>query len=121
MQKQTIFFIDDDHEMRATIRDALEGEGYNVRTFSQGKDALSDMIKNPPDLIVIDLVMPIMNGEDFLKAKNSNPIHSHIPVIIISAYLNKLKLIDHHSHIKKPFDLNKFLHLVSSNMIQRSE
>ena len=67
MHKQTIALIDDDRNILTSISIALEKEGFNVQTYLDGESALIGLSRTPPDLAVIDIKMPKMDGEELLK------------------------------------------------------
>ena len=75
--KQTIALIDDDRNILTSISIALEKEGYNVQTYLDGESALIGLSRTPPDLAIIDIKMPKMDGEELLKKlrkKTSMPV-----------------------------------------------
>ena len=65
--KHTIALIDDDRNILTSISIALEKEGFNVQTYLDGESALIGLTRTPPDLAVIDIKMPKMDGEELLK------------------------------------------------------
>ena len=65
--KQTIALIDDDRNILTSISMALENEGFKVQTYIDAESALVGISRNPPDLAVIDIKMPRMDGEELLK------------------------------------------------------
>ena len=65
--KQTIALVDDDRNILTGISIALEREGFNVQTYIDGESALIGFTRNQPDLAVIDIKMPKMDGEELLK------------------------------------------------------
>ena len=67
MHTQTIALIDDDRNILTSISIALEKEGFNVQTYIDGESALIGLSRTPPDLAVIDIKMPKMDGEELLK------------------------------------------------------
>ena len=67
MHKQTIALIDDDRNILTSISIALEKEGFKVQTYIDGESALIGLTRTPPDLAVIDIKMPKMDGEELLK------------------------------------------------------
>ena len=73
---QTIALVDDDRNILTGISIALEREGFKVQTYVDGESALIGLTRNPPDLAVLDIKMPRMDGEELLKKlrkKNVNP------------------------------------------------
>ena len=67
MNKETIALIDDDRNILTSLSIALEKEGFKVQTYIDGESALIGLIRMPPDLAVIDIKMPKMDGEELLK------------------------------------------------------
>ena len=65
--KQTIALIDDDRNILTSLSIALEKEGFKVQTYLDGETALIGLNRTPPDLAVIDIKMPKMDGEELLK------------------------------------------------------
>ena len=63
----TIALVDDDRNILTSISMALENEGFKVQTYIDGESALVGITRNPPDLAVIDIKMPKMDGEELLK------------------------------------------------------
>ena len=64
---QTIALVDDDRNILTGISIALEREGFKVQTYIDGESALIGLTRNPPDLAVLDIKMPRMDGEELLK------------------------------------------------------
>ena len=82
MQKQTIALIDDDRNILTSLSIALEKEGYNIQTYLDGESALVGLTRNPPDLAVIDIKMPKMDGEELLKKLRKK---TSLPVIFLTS------------------------------------
>ena len=80
--KQTIALIDDDRNILTSISIALEKEGFKVQTYLDGESALIGLARNPPDLAVIDIKMPKMDGEELLKKLRKK---TSMPVILLTS------------------------------------
>ncbi|WP_027721513.1 ATP-binding protein [Maridesulfovibrio zosterae] len=80
-----IMVADDDPSLNEYLAQVLEDEGYRIITVSNGQEAVETAKKSMPNLITMDLKMPIMNGDQAIKALRENPSTRHIPVIVISA------------------------------------
>ena len=80
--KQTIALIDDDRNILTSISIALEKEGFNVQTYLDGESALIGLTRTPPDLAVIDIKMPKMDGEELLKKLRKK---TSLPVIFLTS------------------------------------
>ena len=80
--KQTIALIDDDRNILTSISIALEKEGFNVQTYLDGESALIGLSRQPPDLAIIDIKMPKMDGEELLKKLRKK---TTLPVIFLTS------------------------------------
>jgi CheY-like chemotaxis protein len=80
-----VLVVDDDSDIRSVMSDLLIDEGYQVRTAVNGRDALATLATWQPDVILLDLMMPIMDGWTFLANQQSNHQLRRIPVIVMSA------------------------------------
>ena len=107
-----ILLVEDDHDIRVALRQSLEMANYQVISAPNGRDALKIIHKQKPDLIILDMVMPLMDGEEFLRYKDSDSSLSQIPVMLISAFEEKLKVIPVRPKLKKPLDLDEVLQKV---------
>jgi CheY-like chemotaxis protein len=116
-----ILVVDDDPAMRALIRLVLEAEGHDVDEASSGEDALSHVTLDPPDLILLDLMMPGMDGWRFLDELHLRGLRSGTRVVIVSA-LSDTDSIERgrnrgaHGHLVKPFELEALLEAVKTAM-----
>ena len=82
MNRQTIALIDDDRNILTSISIALEKEGFNVQTYLDGESALIGLSRTPPDLAVVDIKMPKMDGEELLKKLRKK---TALPVIFLTS------------------------------------
>ena len=80
--KQTIALIDDDRNILTSISIALEKEGFNVQTYLDGESALIGLSRSPPDLAIVDIKMPKMDGEELLKKLRKK---TSLPVIFLTS------------------------------------
>lgn len=84
MGKKRILLVDDEEGIRLLYREEFEEEGYDVATASNGEEALEKFSQESPDLVILDINMPGMNGIEVLRRmKEINP---ELPVILSSAY-----------------------------------
>ena len=114
-----VIIIEDDADIRETFVSLLETEGYEVSGFSNGKEAI-DGLRNCDTscLILLDLMMPVMNGWEFLEARNS--LQDTIvasPVFIVSAMADKKTMLEAGAkgYLKKPLDFDVLLNIVRSH------
>lgn len=82
---KTLLIVDDEERLRMLLRDYMEHEGYRVLLASDGQEALRVARQEKPDLIILDLMMPVMDGWEFLK--KHQPEH-RTPLIILTARLD---------------------------------
>ena len=105
--------VEDDRDLRQIVSDILEAEGYEVRGAGNGKDAMallrSAMPERLPDLIVLDLMLPKMNGWDFRAALQEDEGLAGIPLLVVSGIGPDLVSIAADGHLHKPLDLDSFL------------
>ncbi len=84
VSKRTITVVDDDLEIVSLVRVILEQEGFNVRCAYSGKDLFAGLEKEKPDLIILDVMMPVMDGLVVLARLKDAPETSSIPVILLT-------------------------------------
>ena len=82
MHKQTIALIDDDRNILTSLSIALEKEGFKVQTYIDGDSALIGLTRTPPDLAIVDIKMPKMDGEELLKKLRKK---TTLPVIFLTS------------------------------------
>jgi CheY-like chemotaxis protein len=111
---RTILIVEDDPAIRTALQLALEMEGYHVKSASQGKEALEMLPRiDTPCLILLDLMMPIMNGWDFAKALRQDMVLAPIPVALVTAYSEEAADFQGaQALIKKPVDLELLYQVV---------
>ncbi len=84
MEKKRILLVDDEEGIQLLYREEFEEEGFEVTTAYNGEEALEQFSQEPPDLVILDINMPGMNGIEVLRRmKEVNP---NLPVILSSAY-----------------------------------
>ena len=79
---QTIALVDDDRNLLTSVQMALEKEGFKVQTYIDGENALVGLSRTPPDLAVIDIKMPRMDGEELLRKLRKK---TSMPVIFLTS------------------------------------
>jgi len=118
MQCSKIFIIEDDRDIRETFEEILKGEGYAVESFADGQKAIERLHKAPePCLILLDMMMPIMNGEEFMNHFHKLPATIlPIPVFLVSANSTDAtsKKMGCRGFMKKPVDIHALLLIVKT-------
>jgi len=88
-QQKTILVVDDDDSLRKLLREQLEAEGYAVKEAKDGKEGVVIAKRELPDLIILDVMMPEMNGFDVAAILRNDPITMGIPIVINSGVEDK--------------------------------
>jgi CheY-like chemotaxis protein len=84
-----ILVVDDDDDIRDVVEMALRALGYDVAQAANGSQALAVMSKEPrPELVLLDLMMPDMDGEAVIAAMHRNPALEQIPVVLVTGHAN---------------------------------
>jgi two-component system phosphate regulon response regulator PhoB len=114
---KNILVIEDEYDLISSLGMVLTMEEYQVRRAFNGKEALELLKTAPePDLIISDLMMPIMNGYEFLKTFRANVANKNIPVILVSAAAldeTRLEPKSFNLFVRKPYDLELLLDAVA--------
>lgn len=110
-----ILVVDDEHAIVETLTDVLTYEGYSVISAQNGAKALAVMKLSTPDLVLLDFMMPVMDGVHFARALKSDPADAKIPVVMMTAAPAGLPKTDQPWDLLliKPFDLEELLSVVS--------
>ncbi len=111
-----ILIVEDDNSIRELLVELLQGEGYDVTSAVNGLEGLKCLAHNPSfNLILIDLMMPVMDGYTFRTEQMKNPKFSKIPVVVMSAEANakeKLKSYGITAFLSKPVELDTIIKTV---------
>ena len=109
----TILIVEDDPDGLATLREILELEGYMVEGATNGEEALTRLRRGPkPSLILLDLMLPVMNGWQLRQAQQEDPELASIPVIVVSAYKDAAAVAESlgvADFVNKPIQLDELL------------
>ena len=110
-----VLVVDDDPDILDAVCDILEGEGYRVARARHGVEALQEVARELPSLILLDLMMPVMDGMAFAHALKERNLAQDVPIIVISADGNPQKAasVGARGFLAKPFDIQELLDHVS--------
>ncbi len=115
-----ILVVDDDPDILDALSEILEGEGYRVRRARNGREALERLEPVPPQLILLDLMMPVMDGWEFAnRLRQEAHDASEVPIIVLSADRNvgaKARELGAVGHLSKPFELGELLQLLDAHL-----
>jgi len=111
---KTVLIVDDELDIVEAVKAILEEERYKVITCGNGREALKCLEESKPDLAILDIMMPVMNGYETLKAIRQKPAFEKLPILIMSAITPSVKSKDHAwaGFLKKPFSLRQLLEQV---------
>jgi len=110
-----ILVVDDDPDIRDSLKEVLEDEGYTVNSVANGREALDYLRRSPrPCVILLDLMMPVMDGWQFRQEQIRDATLADIPVIVVSAAgRERLEKIHADAYLSKPVDLDELLGCVT--------
>lgn len=119
MTQPTVMIVDDSLLIRAVVVASLEAEGYRIMQAQDGKAALEGCRQSPPDVILLDIVMPGMDGYEVLAQLKTDVDLSHIPVVFLTGRTGMGDVVaglraGAHDYLKKPFEPEELLARVGS-------
>ena len=116
-----VLVVDDDPNIRRMIMASLRREGYDFLEASNGREGLTLMRSNKPDVVVLDLMMPFVSGWEVLQERNGDPELKSIPVIVVSANRDPevATAVDQGicAFLPKPFDIGALNALVRNCLV----
>jgi signal transduction histidine kinase len=114
-----ILLVEDDPDIRVSLQSILGDEGFEVVACNNGREALARLgSMSAPDLIILDLMMPVMDGWQFRIQQKNDPALAQIPVIAISADASsKAAAIDAAAYLNKPFDHGALMSVIERVLI----
>jgi CheY-like chemotaxis protein len=112
----TILVVEDNDDVREMMALALQLNGHDVRLAANGRDALAQLQAGvKPNLILMDLMMPVMTGWELRAALNDDPRARDIPVVVISALpTESVERLHDTVYVGKPVDIDRLLEMVGS-------
>ena len=114
VNSKTVLVVDDEPVLRAIVREILHEEGYAVIEAADGRAVLEIMSRERPDLVLMDVMMPGIDGREAYRQLRSHPELRDIPVVMMSAAVQSHGLDPSIAgFMAKPFDLNQLVELVS--------
>ena len=127
-----ILIVDDDQEMLNLVRHSLEPAGFRVLRTTKSEEGLELALREIPDLLMFDIMMPGIDGFELLRRVRRHPKLAQVPVIIISAWastpdqVRMLKLAesdenDISAYLGKPFELSALLRTVKAVLVEHKD
>jgi DNA-binding response OmpR family regulator len=117
--KQHILAVDDEPQIRQLVKMSLETAGFDVATASNGQEAIEAIHARTPDLVVMDVTMPVKTGIEALQELKANESTSSIPVIMLTANAEDTDVFEGwqsgaHAYLNKPFNPRELLVFVQN-------
>ncbi len=108
---KTVLIVDDELDIVEAVKAILEEERYKVVTCGNGRDALKCLEESKPDLAILDIMMPVMNGYETIKAIRQRTDFAELPILIMSAIAPAVQGKEYNwaGYLKKPFSLKELL------------
>lgn len=114
-----ILVVDDEPAICDFVRAFLEDEGYSVSVGRNGSEALHKIRAHRPDLVLMDIMMPGLDGREVVRQLHGHPVYSVIPVILMSAAARWDEPVDGPiQFLSKPFDLDRLLTMIGITLQQ---
>ena len=119
VEKTKILVVDDEPNIAQTLQDRLEMNEYRVVTAHNGKEGLDRALEEKPDIILLDVIMPIMDGHEMLEALRKHPQGRDCAVIMLTARsqmqdIARANACGIEDYIIKPFDLSELLEKIEN-------
>lgn len=119
--RRTIFFVEDDEGIHALIEATLLKNNFETYGYYEARTMLKKLESTLPDLIILDLMLPVMSGYEVLKLLKETKKYENIPVIILSAKSSELDIVrgldmGASDYITKPFGLLEFISRINVNL-----
>ena len=123
---QTIVVAEDQPHIRALIEYKLKNSGYDVVTVADGSAALQKVRETLPDLVLLDVMMPLMTGFEVLVALKQDPATKHIPVLMVTAQSREEEIVKGldlgaDDYIAKPFSPNELAARVKTVLVRNQK
>jgi adenylate cyclase len=115
MSKPDVLIAEDNDELRELFSVALAGMGFEVRIAVNGHDALNALSQSRPDVLVTDVMMPLLNGVELIRVIRSRRELAELPIVVLSAYpdyLSEAFVARANVMIRKPVELNELCEAV---------
>lgn len=103
-----VLVVDDESNMRFVLRMVFESEGFEVVEAHHGAAALERVKEEVPDLVVTDLMMPVMNGRELVERLRADDATAGVPILVVSANKNP-EATGADAALAKPFDIDVLL------------
>ena len=124
--KRTVLVVDDEADIRKLVRRVLEDRGFRVTEAGRGHQALAMLKERPPDLVVLDAMLPEVHGFDIAKRMKGTERYGHIPIVMISAVYRGWRFAEDlrqsygvDAYLEKPFKMSALVAAVETALSHR--
>jgi CheY-like chemotaxis protein len=117
---EDVLIVEDDPTVRSSLAGILQDEGYRVATAKNGEEALAYLrAHRAPRLILLDLMMPVMDGLTFRAQQLGDPAMARIPTVVLSAAResDKMRGLAFHGYLQKPIELDLLLEVLTQHVL----
>jgi CheY-like chemotaxis protein len=114
-ERARVLVVDDDQDAREAMTELLQIQGFRVVEACNGQEALDLMMAENPSVVLLDLMMPVLNGWEFLRRRKAQPQLARIPVIVTSAVIDRAVGAEAEGAdevLVKPLDIERLVKLV---------
>jgi CheY-like chemotaxis protein len=111
-----VLVVDDDRDIRETLQELIEDEGFPAVVAKNGADALARMRERRPCLVILDLFMPVMDGAEFRRQQLADAALADVPVVVVSAAASldeRVASMRPDGYLEKPLRLERLLEIVA--------
>lgn len=88
--KKKVLLVDDDPDFVEAVKVIVESGGYDVQIAYDGKEGIEAVAQDKPDIIILDVMMPVMNGHEACAKLKANPDTANIPIILLTAVADRV-------------------------------
>jgi DNA-binding response OmpR family regulator len=123
---QTVLIVDDDRNIVVALEFLMRQAGYAVATAADGRQALDYLADRAADLMILDVMMPNLNGFEVCAEVRANPRLAHLPILILTAKGREAEkarglALGADAYISKPFSTHELVELVRTLLLGKSE
>jgi CheY-like chemotaxis protein len=106
-----VLVVEDDPDIRDLVAQLLVGEGFAVETAMHGDEGLAKAQRQCPDVVILDLMMPVMSGPEFIALWQADSMTQRIPIVVVSAAYSPTtaEAVGVQAFLTKPFDVDRLL------------
>ncbi len=124
MNERKVLVVDDEENIIQILEFSIEAEGYEVITASNGEEAIKKARKEQPNLIILDIMMPKVDGYEVCRVLKRNPLTKKIPVILLTAKGREIDKrlgfeVGASDYIVKPFSPSKLIDKINEHLFSR--